>query len=107
MAFTTSYGFNGLGTPTRINVTTTNSQYYPGAVLTNSGNAAVFYYDKSISGGRLLGRLIGTDGAASNNCLDMFREMFLVTGLQKLRHGADDADDGAGHAEQGGGWVHC
>lgn len=27
---------------------------------------------------------IGTDGAASNNCLDMFREMFLVTGLQKL-----------------------
>lgn len=26
---------------------------------------------------------IGTDGAASNNCLDMFREMFLVTGLQK------------------------
>lgn len=31
---------------------------------------------------------IGTDGPASNNCLDMFREMFLVTGLQKLRHGA-------------------
>lgn len=28
---------------------------------------------------------IGTDGAASNNCLDMFREMFLVTGLGKLR----------------------
>ncbi|HKM35029.1 MAG TPA: amidohydrolase [Lachnospiraceae bacterium] len=28
---------------------------------------------------------IGTDGAASNNCLDMFREMFLVTGLAKLR----------------------
>lgn len=28
---------------------------------------------------------IGTDGAASNNCLDMFREMFLVTGLQKIR----------------------
>ncbi len=26
---------------------------------------------------------IGTDGAASNNCLDMFREMFLVTALQK------------------------
>lgn len=26
---------------------------------------------------------IGTDGAGSNNCLDMFREMFLVTGLQK------------------------
>lgn len=30
---------------------------------------------------------IGTDGPASNNCLDMFREMFLVTGLGKLREG--------------------
>lgn len=28
---------------------------------------------------------IGTDGPASNNCLDVFREMFLVTGLAKLR----------------------
>lgn len=27
---------------------------------------------------------IGTDGPASNNCLDMFREMFLVTALQKV-----------------------
>ena len=35
---------------------------------------------------------IGTDGPASNNCLDMFREMFLVTGLQKIRHGADAVD---------------
>lgn len=32
---------------------------------------------------------IGTDGPASNNCLDMFREMFLTTGLAKLR--AQDA----------------
>ncbi len=30
---------------------------------------------------------IGTDGPASNNCLDMFREMFLVTALAKLREG--------------------
>lgn len=30
---------------------------------------------------------VGTDGAASNNALDMFREMFLITGLQKLRYG--------------------
>ena len=29
---------------------------------------------------------IGTDGPASNNCLDFFREMFLVTGLQKLKN---------------------
>ena len=28
---------------------------------------------------------LGTDGPSSNNCLDMFREMFLVTGLAKLR----------------------
>lgn len=28
---------------------------------------------------------IGTDGPSSNNCLDMFREMFLVTGLSKLK----------------------
>lgn len=32
---------------------------------------------------------IGTDGPASNNCLDMFREMFLVSGLQRLTCGPD------------------
>ncbi len=32
-----------------------------------------------------LNMAIGTDGPASNNCLDMFREMFLVTGLSKVR----------------------
>ena len=28
---------------------------------------------------------IGTDGPASNNCLDMFREMFLTTALAKVK----------------------
>lgn len=37
---------------------------------------------------------IGTDGPASNNCLDMFREMFLVTGLQKLQLKDASAMDG-------------
>lgn len=38
---------------------------------------------------------IGTDGPASNNCLDMFREMFLTTALQKVQDqdaSAMDAD---------------
>lgn len=36
-----------------------------------------------------IGLGIGTDGAASNNALDMFREMYLLNVLQKLRN--DDA----------------
>ncbi len=36
---------------------------------------------------------IGTDGPASNNCLDMFREMFLVTGLQKVKEYNAEACD--------------
>lgn len=32
---------------------------------------------------------IGTDGPASNNCLNMFREMFLVSGLQRLTCGTE------------------
>jgi len=42
-----------------------------------------------ILGDRGVSVAIGTDGPASNNCLDFFREMFLVAGLQKVRE--DDA----------------
>lgn len=48
---------------------------------------------------------IGTDGPASNNCLDMFREMFLVTGLGKLKEkdaAAIDANDVLYMATTGG-----
>lgn len=45
-----------------------------------SGIAPVADFEK-----RKIPVAIGTDGPASNNCLDMFREMFLVTGLSKLR----------------------
>lgn len=48
---------------------------------------------------------IGTDGPASNNCLDMFREMFLTTGLGKLRENdasAVPADQVLLMAAQGG-----
>ena len=38
---------------------------------------------------------IGTDGPASNNCLDMFREMFLITGLSKIREKDAASVDGA------------
>ncbi len=38
---------------------------------------------------------IGTDGPASNNCLDMFREMFLTTALAKLRENDAAAVDAA------------
>ncbi len=37
---------------------------------------------------------IGTDGPSSNNCLDMFREMFLVTALAKLKEDNPKAVDG-------------
>ncbi len=49
-----------------------------------SGIAPVAEFEK-----RKIPVAIGTDGPASNNCLDMFREMFLVTGLSKLKE--DDA----------------
>ncbi|MCM1090334.1 MAG: amidohydrolase [Butyrivibrio sp.] len=45
-----------------------------------SGIAPIAEYEK-----RRIPVAIGTDGPASNNCLDMFREMFLVAGLSKVR----------------------
>lgn len=36
---------------------------------------------------------IGTDGPASNNCLDMFRELFLATAMQKILLGDASAMD--------------
>ena len=52
-----------------------------------------------------IGLAIGTDGPASNNCLDMFREMFLTAGLAKLREddaAAMDANDVLYMATTGG-----
>ena len=40
-----------------------------------------------------IGLAIGTDGPASNHCLDMFREMFLTTALQKVVLGDASALD--------------
>lgn len=45
-----------------------------------SGIAPIAEYER-----RKIPVAIGTDGPASNNCLDMFREMFLVSALSKLR----------------------
>ena len=48
---------------------------------------------------------IGTDGPASNNCLDMFKEMFLVSSLTKLREmdaAVMDGDDVLYMATAGG-----
>ncbi len=57
------------------------------SVVTNPGSntklaSGICPVEKYVNAGITVG--IGTDGPASNNCLDMFREMFLVTGLQKL-----------------------
>lgn len=45
-----------------------------------SGIAPIADYDR-----KKINVAIGTDGPASNNCLDMFREMFLTAGLSKVR----------------------
>ena len=55
-----------------------------------SGVAALAEFEK-----RGINVAIGTDGPASNNCLDMFREMFLATALAKLREKDASALDGA------------
>lgn len=57
-----------------------------------------------------IGLAIGTDGPASNNCLDMFREMFLVTALQKLQEedaAALDAVEVLWMATAGGAHAMC
>lgn len=53
-----------------------------------SGIAPIADYGK-----RKIPVAIGTDGAASNNALDMFREMYLVAGLSKLREEDPAATD--------------
>lgn len=53
-----------------------------------SGIAPIADYGK-----RKIPIAIGTDGAASNNALDMFREMYLVAGLSKLREEDPAATD--------------
>lgn len=53
---------------------------------------------------------IGTDGPASNNCLDMFREMFLATGLAKVREkdaSCISADEVLYMATAGGAHAMC
>lgn len=53
-----------------------------------SGIAPIADYGK-----RKIPVAIGTDGAASNNALDMFREMYLTAGLSKLREEDPAATD--------------
>ncbi|SKB46504.1 5-methylthioadenosine/S-adenosylhomocysteine deaminase [Lachnospiraceae bacterium] len=68
------------------------------AVVTNPASnlklaSGIAPIEKYMQNGITLG--IGTDGPASNNCLDMFREMFLVTGLGKVRENDASAIDAA------------
>lgn len=54
-----------------------------------SGIAPIAEFEK-----RSIPVALGTDGPASNNCLDMFREMFLVSGLSKVKTMDASATDG-------------
>ncbi len=54
-----------------------------------SGIAPIYKYQKAG-----LNIAIGTDGAASNNSLDMFKEMYLVSTLQKLTNNDASIMDG-------------
>ena len=67
------------------------------SIISNPGSntklaSGVAPIEKFLSSG--LNVALGTDGPSSNNCLDMFREMFLVTGLAKLREKNASAVDG-------------
>ncbi|SCY09145.1 5-methylthioadenosine/S-adenosylhomocysteine deaminase [Lachnospiraceae bacterium XPB1003] len=58
------------------------------SVISNPGSntklaSGIAPISKYLEKGIIVG--LGTDGPSSNNCLDMFREMFLVTGLAKLK----------------------
>ena len=58
------------------------------SVISNPGSntklaSGIAPISKYLEKGIMVG--LGTDGPSSNNCLDMFREMFLVTGLAKLK----------------------
>ena len=58
------------------------------SVISNPGSntklaSGIAPVSKYLEKGIIVG--LGTDGPSSNNCLDMFREMFLVTGLAKLK----------------------
>ncbi len=55
-----------------------------------SGIAPIAEYQR-----RRISVAIGTDGPASNNCLDMFREMFLVAALSKVRENDASSLDAA------------
>lgn len=64
------------------------------AVVSNPGSNAklasgIAPLEQYVNAGVLVG--LGTDGPASNNCLDMFWEMHLASGLQKIKEGRADA----------------
>lgn len=57
-----------------------NIRIYNARILTMEENKPIFTGELHVKGNK-----IAYVGPASNNCLDMFREMFLVTGLAKVK----------------------